>query len=310
MTRLLAKVMMWLALMAVVVVAGGHTMYYLMSWEWNRASIAGVATLGGLMLASTLLVLGRLSRVETKLDLLLAGQAAQTGARPLATRADVTAAEVQLEPRPDFPWLSQSPALALGLLAVAPRETPDAAVFIPVFLAAGLIISALAGGVERIAALVQGRRAQGVPTPATRASELRSTRETLRAQPTWLLVLVPLVGALMIGGTIGGLYWASHYWSKPIGPGVTTMTVEVDARGPTTSDIDVVETVGRYCTIDTGTGITFAGVEPGPSAEITLLRVEPLLDEDAQTRYIGCLEDAAVEWHRLTVTGTELAPSS
>lgn len=315
MTRLLARVMMWLALIAVIVVAGGHTLYYLMGWEWNRAAIAGVATVGGLVLASSILLLGRLATVEAKLDLLLSRQEAGTSriGGPVPSRADPTAVEVQLEPRPDLPWLSRPPALALGLLAVAPREAPDAAVFIPVFLAAGLIISVLAGAVERVAAVVQGRRARRVGVTAAPTSSRTHGRprpiETLRSQPRWLLVLVPFLGALLIGGAIGGLYWASHYWSEPIGPGVTTMTVVVDARGPTTIDIDVVETVGRYCTVDTGTGITFAGVAPGPEAGTTLLRLEPLLDEDAQARYIGCLQDAVLEWHRLSVTRTELDPA-
>lgn len=290
MTRLVSRVVMWLALAAVIGVAGGHTIYYLLNWEWNRASMAGVAFVGAVVVAATVLVLGRLSRVEAKLDLLLAGR---TLPRQSA-EVDETVAAVQVEPRPDFPWLSRSPALALALWTVAPREAPDPAVFIPVFLAAGLIVSALAGVIERVAAFSERRK--GAPPGGTPA---------LRKQPRWLLGLIPALGAVVVVGAVWGLYWASHYWSTPMGPGVTTMTVDVHARGPTTSEIEVVETIGRYCAVDSGTDVTFVAVEPGPDGN-TLLRLEPLLDSDAQGRYIGCVEDAVLEWHQLTVTATSL----
>ena len=295
MIRLLSRLVMWFALSGVIAVAGGHTIYYLLNWEWNRAGIAGVAFTGAVVVASTFLLLDRLSRVEAKLDLLLAGGSGQR--QP--AEVDATAAAVQVEPRPDFPWLSASPAVVLGLWAVAPRQAPDPGVFIPVFLAAGLIVSALAGVLERVAAFTQRRK--GRPGGGT-------TTATARKNRLWLVALLPAVSALVVGGAVAGLYWASHYWSTPMGPGVTTMTVDVDARGPTTSEIDVVETIGRYCAVDSGTEVSFVAVAPGPRGT-TLLRLEPLLDSDAQGRYIGCVEDAVLEWHRLTVTATSLDPS-
>lgn len=292
MTRLVSRVVMWLALTAVIAVAGGHTIYYLLNWEWNRASMAGVAFVGAVVVAATVLVLGRLGRVETKLDLLLAGRVLPRQSADL----DETAAAVQVEPRPDFPWLSRSPVLALGLWAVAPREAPDPGVFIPVFLAAGLIVSALAGMLERVATFVE-RRKGGPPGGAQVA--------LLRKQPRWLVAIIPALGAVVVAGAVAGLYWTSHYWSTSMGPGITTMTVDVDARGPTTSATEVVETIGRFCTVDSGSEVSFVAVEPGPGGT-TLLRLEPLLDSDAQNRYIGCVEDAVLEWHRLTVTATSL----
>jgi hypothetical protein len=37
-----------------------------------------------------------------------------------------------------------------------------------------------------------------------------------------------------------------------------------------------------------------------------VLIVSPLLDKDAQRRYGGCLQDAILEYHRLTVTNAVL----
>lgn len=288
MTRTIARVVLWLSVTAVLLVSGGHTFYYLLHWEWNRASIAGIGFVAGLLIAATFLVLGRLQRVERRLDLLLA---AHEAGREQVARRSAHAPEV--EPRPDFPWLARPPMVLAGLLVALPRPEVDQAVFIPVFLAAGLVLSVVAGAVERIAAFVQGR---GSRPPAA--------RELIRERPGRALLL-PVVGLVVVAAAVGGLYVASHYWSSPIGPGVTTLTVQVDHRGPTTEPIEVVESAGRFCALDTGVGIGFVGVEEGP-AGTTLLRVEPLLDDTAQRRYVGCLEDAVLEWHRLTVTGTVL----
>lgn len=295
MIRLVARAVLWLALTAVLVVAGAHAVYYLLNWEWNRAALASTAFVAALVLAATTLLLGRLARVERRLDLVLA---AHEAAPP--TAIDPAASDVGAEPRPDFPWLAGAPALVLGVLAVAPEPAARDAVFIPVFLAAGLVVSALAAAIERVAAFVQGRR-----VPADRHVV---ARQLIRQQPRWTLWVVPAVGAVVITLTVGGLYLGAHYWSRPIGPGVTTMTVEVDSRGPTAEPREVVETLGRFCALDTGTGIAVVDVAPGPTGS-TLLRLEPLLDDDAQKRYIGCLEDATLEWHRLTVTGTTLDPA-
>jgi hypothetical protein len=41
-----------------------------------------------------------------------------------------------------------------------------------------------------------------------------------------------------------------------------------------------------------------------------VLRVSPLLDEDAENRYTGCLQDAVVDRHWLTVRDTAHLPES
>lgn len=302
MTRLVAKVVMWLALAAVISVAGIHFVYYLYQWEWGRAGIAGTGFTAALILGSTFLFLSRIQRIERRLDQILLAQ--QTAARTAEPSGP------DIEPRPDFPWLSTTRPQLLGILALVAYDPPKPSVFIPVFLAAGLAISASAGVVERIAALRYRQKPAAVTAtarPTAPAGAPPTVREVISAQPRRALLVFPVVGIVITALAVGGLYVISHYWSKPIGPGVTTMTVEVDSKGPTYPDIDVVETVGRYCVVNTGTGIRFLGVRSGPG-ESTTLRLAPLLDEDAQMRFIGCVEDALLEWHSLDVTGTTLDP--
>jgi hypothetical protein len=304
-TRLVARAVLWISLLAVVAVAGVHFIYYLANWEWGRAGIAGLALISALVVGGTFLVLGRLRRLEGRLEeVLLALQSAPAGNGVPAVN-ETEAPTPAIEPRPDFPWLaapSATHAIGAVLLAALAWEPPDQSVFIPVFLAAGIVISAVAAGVERIAALRhRGTSGAYVQAPSP------SARQAPGSRPMTTLLPLVVAGAAVAGLGVGGLYLLSHYWSQPIGPGITTMTVVVDNRGPTTTDIEVVETVGRYCTLNSGTDARFRGVQAGPG-EATMLRVSPLLDEDAQNRYIGCVEDAVLEWHRLTVTATELTP--
>lgn len=308
MTRLVARVVMWLALAAVIVVAGGHFIYYLYRWEWGRAGIAGSGFTAALILGSTFLFLNRVQRIERRLDQILLAQQA-TAQQPVARTAE-PAGPPGIEPRPDFPWLTTTRPQLLGVLALVAYDPPRPSVFIPVFLAAGLAISAAAGVVERIAALRYRERAvagTGAARQSAQDGAPQTVREVIAARPRRLLVAFPVVGIIITGLVVGGLYVVSHYWSQPIGPGVTTMTVEVSSRGPTYPAIDVVESVGRYCSMNSGVAVRYLGVAPGPG-ESTLLRLTPLLDEDAQDRFVGCVEDAVLEWHSLDVTGTTLDP--
>lgn len=292
MTRLVAKVSLWVALTTVIIVAGVHWVYYLVNWEWNRAAIAGTAFVAASLLASTTLLLGRMWRIERRLDALLLTRGVPPGAAELPDP----------EPRPQFPWLvgvSAPPALALA--ALAPWAPPEQGVFIPIFLAAGLGISAAAGVVERLAAARYEQR----PT-LTAPAPPPGFREALRTTPRRVLVAIPLLSVLIVSGLVSALWFGGHYWAEPVGPGITTMTLEVDKRGLAPKSPGAVETVGRYCSIDSGVGVRFVGARW--VAGSWQVQVSPLLDEDAQDRFIGCLEDAVLEWHRFTVTDTTLTP--
>lgn len=295
MTRAVASFVTWLSLLAVTVVAGGYTVTYLFQWQWVRAQIAGIAFVAALVVASTLVVLGRLRRLERRLDILTA----QTAERPRPEAAPGA------EPRPDFRWLSGSTSsralLALPLLALLSLGAPDRTVFIPVFLATGLVVASVASAVERLSALRHG-------DPVLVAARPTAAPAGRRPEAPRAFMLVSLIGAVVIAAVVGGLWRTTHYRSEPLGPGTTTMTVRAQRSGEVIPGREVVEAAGRYCTITSGIDVRFEGVDPGPDGT-TLLRLSPLLDEEAQGRYAGCLEDAILDRHSLRVTGTELAPS-
>ncbi len=304
MTRIVASVTTWLALVAVLLVSGGHTVYYLLEWQWVRAQIAGIAFIAALVVSATLVVLTRLRALERRLDVLVQSAALPSvgGApQPGATPAGSTSTDP--EPRPDFAWLSASgawPGLVLPLLALPVLRDPAPTVFIPVFLATGIAVSVVASGVEWVAA---HRHPRG---PAQAVTGTR-TATPARQVSTWAAVAVPLGGVVVIGAVIGGLWLTAHYWSAPVGPGTTTLVLEVERNGVASSDLEVAEVLGRYCVLNAGVDVRYAGVGTGAGGRV-LLRVNPLLDEDAQQRFGGCLEDAVLDRHRVGVTAVRLIP--
>lgn len=315
MSRAISSIVLWAALGVVLLVAGLQTVLYMLDWEWARAQFAAVAFVAALLLATARLILARMRRMEARIEVLTAALMAQEGGQATAGVTPGLHPD-GAEPRPDFRWLATPtatvPVLTLPLLATLPAW-PDRSVFIPVFLATGLVVTVAASAVERLSALRAGATAgtpKPPPPPVTSAgTPWQRARETVNGMSTRTLVLTPIVVLLLGGAAAGGLYWAVHDWSKPIGAGVTTLTVDVARKGgPDLTEVQSTEVVGRYCSVNAGVlNLRYQGVGPGPK-DTTLLRVTPLLDADASLRFIGCLEDAVLEGHEFKVTATKLTP--
>jgi hypothetical protein len=282
-----------LVLAATMFVAGGHFIYYLYHWEWVRAQIAGVAFIAALVIAATLVVLARLDRMERRIcQRLDAIQAVDAGTVRNSTPVEITADDNGM---PDFPWLAPefSPPRHRALLPMAllaplalSFENPQQGVFIPVLLGAGLALSVVAGLVERTSA------------SAHRAPAGRSLS---------LLLKGVLVGLALVGLGIGGIWWSAHYRPAPFGDGVTEMTVQVSSQGVVRPAAETVEVMGRYCARTAIKRVEVQEVRPS-SADSAVLVVSPMLDEQGQRRFAGCLQDANLDQHSLNVTDTVLVP--
>ena len=305
MIRIVAAVTTWLALTAVLVVSGGHAVYYLLEWEWVRAQIAGIAFVAALVVSATLVVITRLRALERRLDVLATSLAAAAPQGAPEGVGVAPTASSDPEPRPDFAWLSPSggwSGLALPVLALLAFRDPAPTVFIPVFLATGVAVSVVASGVEWVAA-----HRRPVPAPLPAPADRPGMPAPPRRMSSRTAVAVPIGGALVIAAVIGGLWLTAHYWSAPVGPGTTTLVLEVERNNRISSDLEVAEVMGRYCVLNAGVDVRYGDVVAGAGGRV-LLRVTPLLDEDAQKRFGGCLEDAVLDRHRIGVTGVRLAP--
>ncbi len=118
----------WLTGLVTLLATGGYIFVYLYRWEWHRALIAGTLFVAAEVAMATALVLRRLGGGQLGLD-----------------------ADQRTQPEP---------AVLEQLRRNAPRRNPFAwlepgdgrtAVFIPVLLGSGIVVSALAWVVERIA---------------------------------------------------------------------------------------------------------------------------------------------------------------
>jgi hypothetical protein len=134
--------------------AGWYVFVYLYRWEWNRALISGVIFLAAELGLIGMLVIGRLVRIERRLDegaLSPAGGSSQ----PRVVRRMETVGRVDPDPavlarlresapppREPFAWLTKRPQ--------------EVSVFVPVLLGAGAVLSGLAWVVERLARRLTG----------------------------------------------------------------------------------------------------------------------------------------------------------
>ncbi|MFP5319705.1 MAG: hypothetical protein ACLGI2_15585 [Acidimicrobiia bacterium] len=122
---------------AVVLLASGTYFFvYLWRWEWNRAVIAGILFIAAEVGLGTSSILGRLAARPATTG---AAPGGGTGGGPGGPAPDVVARlrETAPPPRTSFAWLSPKPE--------------QMGVFVPVLMGMGVVASALAWVVERLA---------------------------------------------------------------------------------------------------------------------------------------------------------------
>ena len=112
---------------------GGYVFVYLARWEWNRALVSAAIFLAAELGLVALMLTARLQRVEQALTTVT------VGTDPRVRRHIHDAGRVEEAPR--FDWLVQ------------PEQR---GVFVPVLMGAGVVLSAVAWVVERIARATVG----------------------------------------------------------------------------------------------------------------------------------------------------------
>jgi hypothetical protein len=134
--------------------AGWYVFVYLYRWEWNRALISGVIFLAAELGLIGTLVIGRLARIERRLDEGALSHASLPS-QPRAVRRMEAVGRIDPDPavlarlresapppREPFAWLTKRPQ--------------EVSVFVPVLLGAGAVLSGLAWVVERLARRLTG----------------------------------------------------------------------------------------------------------------------------------------------------------
>jgi hypothetical protein len=116
--------------------SGTYVFVYLNRWEWNRAIVSGVIFIAAELALVGWLLADRLRVVNQRLDGLAAAGTDRTGRLDASARALRALRETGPAPRAGFSWLVKNEGTN---------------VFVPVLMGAGVVLSALAWVVERLA---------------------------------------------------------------------------------------------------------------------------------------------------------------
>lgn len=270
----------------VLVVSGAYLVIYLYRWEWNRALISGL-----FFLAAEVAYVGASLRREIRSLAARAAAAEEQAERRLHARLGETAAH----PARPFGWLRDSVTRGTG-------------VFVPVLLGAGMILSALAFAVERIAGALARNAVdpitvhhlvglepldRGLLSPRPEGGRPRQRPVTSPVARAGRLVGAALL-AVAGAGAIDLLADATQSRPAPIDPDTsTTIDLQVEQRRAR-SALAAAEALAVACqgTLRGGTEVTHIAAQDDDRVEIV---VEPGLSELRRRRLFGCLEDATVD---------------
>lgn len=263
---------------AVALVASGtYVFVYLYRWEWHRAVVAGLFFLVVEVGVVASMVVDRLRGIERRLDAMAQREAAE------AVRARLR--EAAPEPRTNFSWLT--------------RQNDGLSVFVPVLLGAGVVLSAAAWCVERLA------RATAVPVLERRLSLRlaplalpdgtlagRSAPPTLPLRRPFLPLVAVAATVLLAGGGLDALADATQTRIDPDRPGSTsTVVLQVTARRGHPDPVRTAAALWGACTPQLGTGFRTVGMSDVGDGTVEVL-VQPAVGKYAERRLRGCLEDA------------------
>jgi hypothetical protein len=118
----------WSVATLALAASGGYVLVYVYRWEWHRALLVGILFLAALVGLGTALVLRRLGRLERGLS------AGRERSSPQVLQR-LHGAPVE---SPPFRWLR-------------PADLDRSSVFIPILIGGGVLVSAVAWLVERVA---------------------------------------------------------------------------------------------------------------------------------------------------------------
>jgi len=276
---------------AVLMVSGPYVLVYLARWEWNRAIVSALVFLSMLVILSTALILQRFRALDVRLDAIERIGSAEV--RTTLREANDDAASRHFE------WLERPP--------------DSTAVFVPVLLGTGVVLSMVAYVIERVAGLVAGatldRRTAAVlpmdlplsgapPVPATRR------RPTPPRRGRNVVAVVLAVGLTVVG--VDAIRRLTQ--SRPgelSGPGVTTIEMHVERMDPWLTAPVAAETLWIACRerLPGRVELSVTGTDDPDEAVLTIDRA---LGHTGRLRIVGCLEDFTIARVLADVTAVQV----
>ena len=261
---------------------GVYLFVYLYRWEWHRALVAGVLFVAAEVGLAASAILDRLRSIESRLQ---EGPAIVPGVAQPGPLARVR--EAAPEPRTNFDWLS--------------RQSGEMSVFVPLLLGAGVVLSAAAWVVERLARASAGPSLErdlasrlvplSLPAGTLTGTAARPVRERRSPVPH----LVAAAGAVAVA-TLGldAMADATQNRPDPRLPGTTSsVLVSIDSR-PARPTLDATRALWGACTTQLGGGHRVLGMSEMGSGQVEVL-VRPQIGKHAERRLRGCIGDATTD---------------
>jgi hypothetical protein len=278
----------------VLAVSGVYLLVYLYRWEWNRALIAGL-----FFLAAELAFIGSTIRADI---------------RALAARTDALEASAQRRLHSVLGAAGTRPARPFQWLDDAVES--GAGVFVPVLLGAGVILSAAAFVVERMAGAVahstldhtSARRLVQLEPPAggllasrPSATTAAAAHPARRASVASRAVALATV-ALLVVAAVQLLAGATQTRPSSADPGATVVELSVAQRRTDRPVIEAAEALVVACNGALPSHAEVSGVTALENDRVRL-EVSTRLGEPQRRRFFGCLEDATLDLVDARVVG-------
>lgn len=278
---LLQRLLVWVVLLF----SGAYLLVYLYRWEWNRAIVSGIFFVAAEVALATSLLARRLRALER-------GPAPSPQVLDRLRSADVE--------RPDpFRWLR-------------PEDT-RLGVFVPVLLGAGVVLSALAYLVERVAEVTAvpvldrglARRLAGLsPPPGGLAGTEVGPAPPPPRRLSSVLAVVIAIGTLAVLGGFGVQALVEATQTRPETgprPPSTTIHLELVERGTDRAPLAAAEALWVACRATVGrAGVIEGRIEPAGGDRVDIV-VEPGLGHLAKRRITGCLSDLTLDLVQATI---------
>ena len=298
-TGRLARALGRLLNVVVLAFSGVYLLLYLYRWEWSRAVVSGLFFVAALSVLLAGVVMNRLDRLERRLLRMLPDE------RPISPRET---------PDAPFPWL----------------QPPEGTfVFVPVLMGTGVLLTALAHIVQRLAGTSGAENADLVDPlrrdlPLTNAGLVPPpggdvARTVLDVAPATAdahelrrrrvnLAIVGVAGTALLVPAIVLLANLTQARPEPRGLGfVTVVELHVAQRGYGQPLHEVGQALQVACEVrlPRGTSATFAVAGP----QTIRLTATPALGRTGQKQYLGCLEDTTIDRVIADVRSVERVPA-
>lgn len=265
--------------------SGAYLFIYLYRWEWNRALMAGVFLIAAEVALAAAAILDRIKSLERSIS---PSHKAVVEQDTLARIRDAAA------PTPNhFGWL---------------EDTKDLGVFIPFLMGAGLIASAVAWAVEKIAASTAvpvferglALRLAPISLPRDGNEPALPPKKRLRFHRQ----AVALAGAILIG-TVGLDVLADATQTRPdlLRAGTrSAILLEVELRGGSRLSHLAIDALWGACSGTVPNELSTDGVRALGNSRYAI-SVEPALGKYGERRLRGCLQDATIDNVQARVLG-------